>query len=95
MYFLSSKANTTEIAAYGLINFVGFFISANFMSLNTTLLTLVSQSFGKGDMVLCRTFINRERVIVTLAFVPLALLISLFASSLLASLGLEDPSINN
>ena len=94
MFFLSKSAGTAELAAYGLSNFVILFISMIFLSLNTTLLTLVSQSFGKGDVELCRTFINRGRVIVTLSYVPLALLISLFASKLLASLGLEHPSIN-
>ena len=75
MFFLSSNVGSSQLAAYGLTNVIVSFISAIFIGLNTTLLTLVSQSFGRGDLELCRTYINRGRVIVSLAFIPIALLL--------------------
>ena len=56
------------------------------MGMNGALETLVSQAFGYGNIVLCGVYLNRARVIGTLTFIPLAIL--LFSSeTILLKLG--------
>jgi Na+-driven multidrug efflux pump len=47
------------------------------LGLNTGVVTLVSQTFGYGNLRLCGTYINRGRVVVFLAYFPAAFMLAL------------------
>lgn len=48
----------------------------NLVSLNGALETLVSQSYGSGNLKLCGTYLNRGRFILLCSFVPVAIILS-------------------
>lgn len=60
--------------------------------LNGALDTLVSQAFGYGQIRLCGTIFNRGCIILTLVFIPIAILLS-FSEPLLVKLG-QDPLVS-
>lgn len=41
------------------------------IGLNFTLSTLISQTFGSGNMYLCGVYLNRARIVAFLVFIPL------------------------
>ena len=43
--------------------------------INMTLNTVVSQAYGFGDFRMCGVYLNRARIIVTIIFVPLGILL--------------------
>ena len=45
------------------------------IGLNSALTTLVSQTFGTGNLRLCGVYLNRARVVATLVFIPLTILL--------------------
>ena len=51
--------------------------------------TLISQAYGSGNLKLCGVYLNRARVITTLAFIPVTIVL-LNTKSLLLFLG-QDP----
>ena len=57
--------------------------------LNGAVETLVSQSYGYGDLHLCGVQFNRGRLILTTVYIPLAILLS-FSDTLLIWLGQDD-----
>ncbi|CDW74754.1 na+-driven multidrug efflux pump [Stylonychia lemnae] len=56
---------TVYLTVFGIITLCG---------LNTILSTLVSQSYGQGNLKLCGTYLNRGRIVITLAFIPVAII---------------------
>ena len=48
--------------------------------------TLVSQAYGSGQLKLCGTYLNRGRVIMTVVYLPLVVLLS-FSEDILVALG--------
>ena len=59
------------------------------MGMNGALETLVAQAFGAGQLYLCGVYFNRARVINTVIFVPL-LIILLFTKPILSALVQDD-----
>ena len=57
--------------------------------MNGALETLVSQAFGFGNISLCGVYLNRARLISTLAFIPI-MIILLYSEPILLKLG-QDP----
>lgn len=45
------------------------------VGLNSALSTLISQTFGSGNMKLCGVYLNRARIVATLVFIPLTILL--------------------
>ncbi|CDW87432.1 multidrug resistance [Stylonychia lemnae] len=58
------------------------------IGLNSALSTLISQTFGTGNMRMCGIYLNRARVVATLAFIPLSALL-LSAESLFLLLNFD------
>ena len=77
------------MSAYGVANVLTTVFAVVLLGLNTALSTLVSQSYGLGDMELCRAYIGRGRVVVTLAFLPVALLL-FFSEKYFLMCGLDN-----
>ena len=88
--FAGSLDNATKLAGVGLGNAIlNMFCLAICMGMNGALDTLVSQAFGYGNLVLCGVYLNRARLIGTLTFIPLAVLL-LCSEPILIKLG-QDP----
>ena len=60
--------------------------------MNGALETLVAQAYGAGQLQLCGVYLNRARVINTVIFVPL-LIILLFTKPILMALGQDEEVI--
>ena len=60
--------------------------------MNSTLTTLISQTYGQHNLHLCGVYLNRARVIVTLLFVPIIIILLLSEHIFVGLLGL-DPEI--
>ena len=54
--------------------------------------TLASQAFGANDLKMCGRVLNRGRIILTIAFIPMAVL-NLFAEPILLAAG-QDPEVS-
>jgi MATE family multidrug resistance protein len=64
------------LAAVGLANmFINITTLSVIIGINSTLNTLVSQSFGLQNYKLCGVYFNRARIIMTLVLVPLSILL--------------------
>jgi Na+-driven multidrug efflux pump len=64
------------MAGVGMANMFMSCICLSFMmGINGTLNTLISQSFGLGNYKLCGIYMNRSRVLVTILYVPLLLIL--------------------
>ena len=59
------------------------------IGLNGALETLVSQAFGYGNLHLCGVYLNRARLIGTMVFIPV-MVILLYSEAILLKLG-QDP----
>ena len=64
------------------------------MGLNAGQDTLTSQAFGNGNLKLCGVYLNRGAFILTLVFIPLALIPSLRAEQILIQLG-QDKEVSH
>ncbi len=42
------------------------------IGLNSALTTLISQTFGTGNLKMCGVYLNRARVVATLVFIPIS-----------------------
>ena len=60
--------------------------------MNMALETLVSQSYGQGNLELCGVYLNRGRFIITLCFIPIALILTK-VHDILAFIG-QDPEVS-
>ena len=47
-----------------------------FVGLNGALETLVSQSYGSGNLKLCGVYLNRGRFVLLCSFIPVAVILS-------------------
>eukprot|EP00347_Sterkiella_histriomuscorum_P009123 403342431 len=75
LYFIGSIGEPILLAAFGVANVLLTVLVVILLGLNSTLNTLVSQSYGQHDMEMCRTYIGRGRVVVTLAYLPIAVIL--------------------
>eukprot|EP00347_Sterkiella_histriomuscorum_P011508 403372185 len=61
-----------QIAGAGLCNMYCIILCLSFaIGLNSALSTLISQTFGTGNMYLCGVYLNRARVMATIVFIAL------------------------
>ena len=60
------------------------------MGMSNAMDTLISQAYGAGNLTLCGMYLNRARVITTIAFIPVTIVL-LNAKTLLLFLG-QDPA---
>ncbi len=80
------------MAGVGMANmFVNIICLSVMFGLSSTLNTLVSQSFGLGNLRLCGIYMNRSRILMTVVYFPL-LLILLKAEAIFAFFGFDERS---
>ena len=83
--FIGHLGDPSLVAGVGLgnmyINALGF---AVMIGLNTTIVTLVSQTLGQGNMRLCGIYLNRGRIVCLLACIPVIILMLLSETFFLA-----------
>jgi hypothetical protein len=59
---------------------------------NNSLLTLVSQSFGQRDMMLCATYLNRQIILTVAMYIPQFMILFLYTEKVFLAAGI-DPVI--
>jgi len=93
LYFIGQNGTGLTIAGVGmgmmLINVICF---AFCFGMNGTLETFISQSNGAKNFYMCGAWFNKGRCILTVIFVPIAI-IFYFADSILISLA-QDPAMS-
>lgn len=73
------------IAGVGLGNlYINLSSQSIFMGLNYAIVTLVAQAYGNENYKLCGHYLNRGRIITTIAFVPMFILLFFCEDFLLA-----------
>ena len=91
--FAGRLNNAAKLAGVGLAASLSHIVIMAVLSgLNGALETLVSQAFGFGELRMCGILFNRGRIILTLAFIPLAIVLS-FSEAILVSLK-QDPEVS-
>ena len=81
------------LATMGLSNVIFFMMVLSLMiGINSAQETLTSQAFGFGNKSLCGVYLNRGRLILTLFFIPLAVVPMAFGENILLALG-QDPEV--
>jgi Na+-driven multidrug efflux pump len=75
--FAGHLGDEAELAGVGMANmFVNILCLSVIYGLNETLNTFVSQSYGLGDYRMCGVFHNRSRIVMTLIYIPLSVMLS-------------------
>ena len=70
--FAGHLGSETAMAGVGMANmYLNVLCISIIIGINSTLNTLVSQSYGLGDYRMCGVFHNRSRFVMTLIFIPL------------------------
>ena len=88
--FAGRLDDPSKLAGVGLGITIGQILCFSIMTgLNGALDTLVSQTYGFGELRLCASIFNRGLIILTLVFIPLAILLC-FIEPLMLKLG-QDP----
>lgn len=79
--------SAAKLAGVGLgTMFLGMFCRHILTGINCAQETLVGPAYGQGQLKLCGTYLNRGRAIITVAYIPLLLLMC-FSEKVLVSLG--------
>ena len=74
--FAGRLNDSTKMAGIGLgTTFNHMFGLSVFFGINTAMETLITQTYGYGNMKLCGVYLNRARVIGTLIFIPVTCLL--------------------
>lgn len=69
--FIGHLGDTAKMAGVGLGNmYVNIFSQSIFLGLNGAVATLVSQSYGSGNLRSCGVFLNKGWFITLVAFIP-------------------------
>ncbi|CDW77408.1 na+-driven multidrug efflux pump [Stylonychia lemnae] len=73
LMFMGQFGDPALVAGVGLGNvYITIFGIITIGGINGILSTLVSQSYGQGNLYLCGVYLNRGRVIIVIAFIPIA-----------------------
>ena len=89
-YFVGHLNDPSMLAGTGMGNIViNMLCISVFISMNGAIETLVSQAYGTGNLNMCSLYLNRGRVIVLLAFVPIGLAL-INTENILLAIG-QDP----
>lgn len=92
MGILANYGNSVVVAGAGLgVMFINMFVYGTFEGLNGAIDTLVSQYYGAKDYQGCNEIFNKGRIINTVFFLPVALLL-IYSDSLLILLN-QDPDV--
>lgn len=84
--FVGHLGEPELVAGVGIGNvFINIFGWVILFGLNQTLVTLVSQSYGQGNLQLCGIYLNRGRVITMFAAVPITIVFYQSGNILLAA----------
>ena len=90
--FAGSLNDEAKLAGVGLgIGFSAIFCSSILIGMNGALQTLASQAYGFGSLHLCGVHFKIGQVILTLIFIPIAVMLS-FSEQILIKLG-QDPQV--
>lgn len=74
--FVGHIGNEAMMAGVGMANmFVNILCLSVMMGINAVLNTLVSQSFGLGNYKMCGVYLNRARIVNTIIYVPLCIIL--------------------
>ncbi|CDW80969.1 na+-driven multidrug efflux pump [Stylonychia lemnae] len=75
LIFLGFLNDPTLIAGVGIGTvYINVFGLTTLCGSNTILTTLVSQSYGQQNLRLCGTYLNRGRIVTTIAFIPVTIM---------------------
>ena len=87
LIFAGRFEDSAKLAGVGLGNTtVNILLLSICMGMNGALETLVSQAFGYGNLQLCGVYLNRARLVGTLTYIPIAILL-LFSETILVQIG--------
>lgn len=86
--FAGHMNDTNKLAAVGLAGVTLHLMVMSFLiGLNSAQDTLTSQAFGHGNIRLVGVYLNRGRLILTAAFIPMAIIPGYFSEEILVALG--------
>jgi len=92
LIMLANYGDPIVVAGAGLgVMFINMFVYGTFEGLNGAIDTLVSQYFGAKDYTSCNRIYNKARIINTVIFVPISLIL-IFSDKLLILLD-QDPEV--
>jgi MATE family multidrug resistance protein len=87
--FIGHLGDASMIAGVGLGNmYINIMCQSFYFGLNSALATLVSQSYGQGNLRMCGVYLNRARIVVISCFIPL-IFVLLYAKDLFLLLNLD------
>lgn len=87
--FAGHLGDEAVMAGAGMANmWLNIFCLSLTVGLNATLNTLVSQAYGFGDFRMCGVYLNRARIVFTLMFIPITILL-LNTERIFVSLGFD------
>ena len=74
--FVGHLGNQAMMAGVGMANmFINITGLSTIMGINATMNTLVSQSYGMGNYKMCGLYLNRARIVITIIYIPIILLL--------------------
>ena len=92
LYFVGHLGNAAKLAAVGLGNAIQNMIGISIIvGMNGALNSLVSQAGGAGNLDLCIGYLQRGKIVMTICFIPISLLI-LNSKQILLLIG-QDPQV--
>jgi Na+-driven multidrug efflux pump len=75
-YFVGHLNDPRMLAGAGMGNIIISMICLSvFLGMNGALETFISQAIGSGNLQLCATYLNKGRILVFLAFIPITFLL--------------------
>ena len=83
--FIGHLGDSAKLAGVGLgLLYINIFCQSIILGLNGAVATLVSQSYGAGNIRKCGIYLNRGRVVAILAFIPIIVILLLCEEFMLA-----------
>lgn len=87
--FIGHLGDSAKLAGVGLGTlYVNIFCQSIILGLNAAVATLVSQSYGAGNIRKCGDYLNRGRVIAIVAFIPV-IVVLLLCEDFLVLIGMD------
>lgn len=77
LIFIGQLNDPELLAGVGLAYVYMNIFTVMLLGINTGVVTLVSQTYGQGNLRLCGNYINRGRVVVGLAYLPAAFMLAM------------------
>jgi MATE family multidrug resistance protein len=86
---LGHMNNPALVAGVGLGNLFQTMIAFSILSVNGALDTLISQTYGSGDIKQCGIYLNRAKLVVLFLFLPITIFI-FYSEKILISVGQDE-----